>query len=67
MKLQELKEKTNNELETILAESYERLRTFRFDIATKQIKNNQEYRNTRRLIARIRTLLTERSANGQAN
>ena len=59
MKTKELRELNKNELEKLLVEKQEAARKLRFDISSKQVKNHREYRNTRRDIARIITLLRE--------
>jgi len=57
MKIKELREKNSGELNRILVEKKEIIRKIRFDIASKQVKNNREYRNTKKDIARILTLI----------
>jgi len=57
MKLKELKEKNKEELKKLLGEQKEHTRKLRFDIASKQVKNNREYRNTKKEIAQILTLI----------
>ncbi len=59
MKTKELREMNKNELKKLLAEKQESARKLRFDISSKQVKNHRQYRNTRRDIARILTLLRE--------
>jgi len=59
MKIKELREKNIEELKKLLAEKREQVRKLRFDIATKQIKNNRDLRNDKRDIARILTLIKE--------
>lgn len=59
MKIKELREKNSEELKKLLGEKREHLRKLRFDIASRQIKNNKELRNTRKDIARILTLIKE--------
>ena len=58
MKTKDLKEKNKEELKKMLAEKRENVRKLRFDIASKQIKNNREIRNDKKDIARILTMLT---------
>jgi len=58
-KIRELREKTENELKTLLAEKRESLRKFYFQMAHGKIKNTKEGRETKRSIARIITLLKE--------
>ncbi|HRY82659.1 MAG TPA: 50S ribosomal protein L29 [Candidatus Moranbacteria bacterium] len=59
MKIKELKEKNIEELKKMLSEKGEKVRKLRFDIATKQVKNNREIRNEKKDIARIETLINE--------
>ena len=59
MKIKELKEKNPNELMRLLAEKKEAARGLRFAISSKQIKNNREFRNTKKEIARILTLINQ--------
>lgn len=58
MKNKELRDKNKEELTVLLAEKRETVRSLRFDIATKQVKNHRDYRNARKDIARIMTLLS---------
>lgn len=60
MKAKELREKTKEELKKLLEEKREFVRKFRFDIVTKQAKNNREMRNAKRDVARILTLIKEK-------
>lgn len=57
MKIGELREKNKEELKKLLAEKQEEARKVRFDIASKQIKDNRTLRNAKRDIARIITLI----------
>jgi len=59
MKIKELREKNIEELKKILAEKQESVRKLRFDISSKQIKNNRDLRNSKKDIARILTLINE--------
>jgi len=60
MKIKELREKGIEELKKLLAEKREIVRKVRFDVATKQVKNNRQKRNEKRDIARIITLIKEK-------
>ena len=60
MKIKELKSKSDNELQKILAESREKLRELRFKLSSGQVKNVREIREVRKTIAQILTLLKER-------
>ncbi len=57
MKISELREKTEHELTTLLQEARESIRSNRFKVATKQLKNVREIRVQRQLVARILTLM----------
>lgn len=59
MKIKELREKNGEELKTLLTEKREIVRKLRFDLASKQIKNNREIRSNRKDIAKILTLINE--------
>jgi large subunit ribosomal protein L29 len=67
MKMKELREKNIDELKKMLAEKREFVRKIRFDIAAKQVKNNQELRSARKDIARILTLINEASTSVENN
>jgi ribosomal protein L29 len=60
--IQELKNKTVGELEHIVAESGDRLRVLRFDLAAGKVKNVNELHQTRKKIARAKTFLTQQAA-----
>ena len=60
MKIKELREKSIAEMEKLLAEKREAVRKLRFDIATKQVKNNKQLRKDRKDIAKILTLISEK-------
>ena len=59
MKIAELRQKAKGELEKILADSRERLRQLRFDLAAGKVKNVREIRKTKKDIARILTIIIE--------
>lgn len=61
MKIKELREKNTGELNVLLSDKRENARKLRFDIATKQVKNNRELRNEKKDIARILTLIKEKN------
>lgn len=62
MNIAELKEKTEKELETLLAAARSTARHARFKVAFKQLKNVRELRAQKRLIARILTILQQRKS-----
>lgn len=61
MKAAELREKSQDELNTRERELREQLFKLRFQRATGQMENKMKMREVRREIARIKTLLGERS------
>ena len=58
-KIKELREKNNGELKKLLADKREAVRKLRFDLVSKQIKNNRDLRKDKKDIARILTLINE--------
>ena len=61
MKMKLWREKSVGEREKALQENVEKLRTLRFDIATRTTKKHREYRELKKDIARLKTLETESS------
>lgn len=55
------REKSVGEREKALEEYVTKLRTLRFDIATRTTKKHREYRELKKDIARLKTLATEES------
>lgn len=60
MKTKELRQKTKEELQKLISEQREKLRTLRFDVALKEIKNVREIRKVKKNIAKILTILNEK-------
>lgn len=59
MKAKEIREMNKEEVKKVLTDKRNRLLKLRFDISSKQIKNNREYRNIKKDIARILTVFKE--------
>ena len=59
MEFKELQKKEIKDLHKILNESREKLRDLRFKDANKQLKNVQEIRKIRTVIAQVLTLLND--------
>jgi len=57
MKINEIRQKSKKELESMLLAQRERLRNLRFDLASGKVKNVREIRELKKEIARILTLL----------
>ena len=60
MKAQELREMTDDDLEQTLAEASKRLFELRVQAQAERLDAPSEIRRSRRLIARIKTIQTER-------
>lgn len=63
MKIRELRNKNIEELKKLLIEKKEEVRKLRFDVATKQVKNTRQIRNSKKDIARVETLINEEKIN----
>lgn len=57
MKFKELKQRSVEELKRLLISSREKLRDLRFKVASKQLKDVREIRETKKMIAEILTIL----------
>jgi large subunit ribosomal protein L29 len=67
MKTYEIKELSSEDLKLRLKEEYESLENLRFQRSTGQLENFKSIQNTKKLIAKIHTILKERdSATKQA-
>lgn len=62
MKVQELRQKSKEELQKLLADSREHLRSLKFDLASGKVKNVREIRQIKKDIARILTLFSQKYA-----
>ena len=60
MRVDEVREKTNEELHQEMDESYRELMNLRFRWATHQLANVHEMKAVKKTIARIQTVLRER-------
>lgn len=61
MKIKDLREKTEKDLDKMLATERERVRDLRFKVSQRQLKNLRETRNAKKTIARILTLKKEKA------
>jgi len=59
MDAQELKSKNRIELERLLEDNEKKLEQLKFSIAFRQLKNVREVRQTKKLIARLKTVLNQ--------
>jgi large subunit ribosomal protein L29 len=60
LKIQEIRDLSLGDLEKKLSESYRELFNLRFRLATRQLLNYHEIRNTKKKIARIKTIIREK-------
>jgi len=61
MKVKDIRELSNKELEEKLMEFKEELFNLRFQLATGQLENHMRIKDVRRSIARIKTIMRERA------
>lgn len=59
MNTKELRQRTKKELEGLLISSQEKLRKLKFELANKKLKNVHEFKQTKKEIARLLTILKE--------
>lgn len=62
MKVKELRGKSAGELEKLLAEQREKLRSLRFNVSTAQESHVRELREAKKTVARILTLQKEEAS-----
>ena len=67
MKAKELREQSEKQLQILIKESKEKLKNLRFSIANKQIKDYSDIKKTRKIIARVMTVLKEKRTNFNNN
>jgi len=60
VKVEEIRELSDDELAKALEGAYEELFNLRFRLATRQLVNHREPGNVKRRIARIKTIMRER-------
>lgn len=61
MKVKDIRELTDRELEEKLLEFKEELFNLRFQLATGQLDNHMRIKDVRRNIARVKTIIRERT------
>ncbi|MDD2753619.1 MAG: 50S ribosomal protein L29 [Candidatus Portnoybacteria bacterium] len=60
IKAKELKQKTQEELKMMLKENREKIRSLRFDLASKKLKKTNELGEARKMAAQILTVLNRK-------
>ncbi len=61
MKIKELRQKSKDDLNKILQDNREKVRQIRFDMSSGKVKNVREINKIKKDIARILTILNEKS------
>lgn len=60
MKIKELRQKTEKELQDLLIEKSHRLGQLKFDLASKKLKNVKQIKELKKEIARIKTIINNK-------
>ena len=60
MKAKEYRQQSDNQLQGLIRENKEKLREFRFALSNKQLKNYDEIKKAKKIIAVTKTILKER-------
>ena len=66
MKLSEMREKTVDELQNAIVDWKKQLLEARLQLSTHKLENTASISKTKKLIAQAKTILTEKSANADA-
>ncbi len=61
MDIKEIKEKSDHQLLMMIKENSEKLKKLRFSLSSGQLKNYNEINQVKKIIARVKTVLKERS------
>lgn len=61
MNMKELRDKTENELQQLLQENIIAVRELRFRTALRELKNVRDIRKSRKMVAQILSLLTQKN------
>jgi len=60
MKAKEYREQSDNQLQGLIKENKEKLREFRFALTNKQLKDYNEIKKAKKIVAVAKTILRER-------
>ncbi len=60
MKAKEYREQSDNQLQNLIKENKEKLREFRFALSNKQLKDYNEIKKAKKIVAVAKTILKER-------
>ncbi|UNC93760.1 50S ribosomal protein L29 [Candidatus Contubernalis alkaliaceticus] len=64
MKVKEIRDMTDTELQNRVGELKEELFNLRFQMATGQLENHMRIRDVKKSIAKVKTIIRERELNG---
>ena len=67
MKAKELREQSEKQLQILVKDSKEKLKSFMFSLANRQLKDYSEIKKTKKVIARAKAVLTEKRINSNNN
>ena len=65
MQAKEYREQSDNQLQSLIKENKEKLREFRFALSNKQLKDYNEIKKAKKIIAVTKTILRERVLKGK--
>ncbi|MCK5084635.1 MAG: 50S ribosomal protein L29 [Candidatus Pacebacteria bacterium] len=65
MKAKELREQSEKQLQILVKDSKEKLKSLRFSLANKQLKDYSEIKKTRKVVARAKSVLKEKRTNNK--
>ncbi|MEA2097759.1 MAG: 50S ribosomal protein L29 [Patescibacteria group bacterium] len=65
MKAKELREQSENQLQVLVKDSKEKLKSLRFSLANKQLKDYSEIKKTKKIVAMAKFVLGEKRANNK--
>ena len=65
MKAKELREQSENQLQVLVKDSKEKLKSLRFSLANKQLKDYSEIKKTKKIVAMAKSVLGEKRTNNK--
>ena len=65
MKAKELREQSENQLQLLVKDSKEKLKSLRFSLANRQLKDYSEIKKTKKIIAMAKSVLGEKRTNNK--
>ena len=65
MKAKELREQSENQLQVLVKDNKEKLKSLRFSLANKQLKDYSEIKKTKKVVAMAKSVLGEKRTNNK--